>query len=170
MVIIFSNRKNKLLNEITEILTVCGADFISDKTVNSADGHFTVFVTFKAIEIKIKKGIALILDDTEKYNEQILPFGVLGICESTNIKAIEIFERNKTQVITCGNNHKNTFTLSSINENDWVITLQRVIEDINGKTLYPADYKINIEKKYSCDAVLISLAILLLNGIEPKEF
>lgn len=170
MVIIFSNRKNKLLKEITEILTVCGADFITDKTVYSADGYFTVATFFKQIKINIKKGIALILDDTDKYNNQILPLGITGICESWNSKAIEIFERNKIAAITCGNNHKNTLTISSINGKNWIVTLQRAIEDLKGKIIYPTDFKIKVEKNYSSDAVLLSTAVLLNVGIEPKEF
>lgn len=170
VVIIFSNRKNKLLDEIIEILTVCGADFLCDKSVNYADGYFTVAIFYKPINIKIKKGIVLILDDIQKFENQILPDNLIGICDNTNYKSIKIFEKNKISVVTCGNNNKNTITISSINQNNLVITLQRILETVNGKLLQPADYKITVKKQYSSTAILISTAILLINDIEPKEF
>lgn len=170
MVILFSNRKNKTEKDVIEILTACGADFVSDKTVSASGGYFTVAACYKVINLKIKKGIAVIIDDTEKYDKQYLPMSVTGICEDGNLKALEIFEHNSIPVITCGNNHKNTLTISSINGKNIVVTLQRTVTDIYGKKMYPADFKIKLKKNYLKEAILLSVAILLLCGTEPKEF
>lgn len=170
MVILFSNRNNKTEKELIEILTACGADFISDKRISATGGFFTVVSAYKRCDIKIKKGIAVILDDTEKFKKQSLPKNFIGICEDINFSALEIFENNNTNVITHGNNHKNTLTISSFNEKSLVITLQRTIINIYGEKIYPTDYKIILKKNYSKEAVMCAVAILLLNRIEPKSF
>ena len=170
MVILFSNRKNKTEKELIEILTACGADFISDKRISATGGFFTVVSSYKPCEFEIKKGIAVILDDTEKFKKQNLPNNIIGICEDINFSALETFKNNKTKVITYGNNHKNTLTVSSFNENSLVITLQRTIKNIYGEKIYPTDYKIVLKKNYSKEAVMCAVAILLLNRIEPKTF
>ena len=71
MVILFSNRKSKLEKEILEILIACGADFISDKSVISTGSFFTATVCYKKTKIDAKKAIILILDDSEKFKNQI---------------------------------------------------------------------------------------------------
>lgn len=170
MVILFSNRKNKTEKDIIKILTACGADLISDRSVTATGGFFTVNVCYKSADLNIKKGTVLILDDTEKFLNQKLPIGVIGICEDSNKNALKIFQNNTTPVITCGNSQKNTLTISSINEKNYVITLQRTIIDIYGKRIYPTDFQLKLKHKYSNNAILYSMAILLLNGAEPKEF
>ena len=146
MVILFSNRKNKLEKEIIEILSAFGGDFISDKVVTSKGGFFTVTACYKKTELNITKGVALILDDTEKYENQVFPKEMIGICEDRNQMALKIFKKNGLPVITCGSNPKNTLTLSSIDFNNYIITLQREVSGINGKTICPADYKVILQK------------------------
>lgn len=165
LVLIFSNRKCKLEKEIIEILTACGADYISDKKVTSSGGFFTVTSCYKKTDLNIKKGIALILDDTEKFENQVLPSGIIGICEDTNYNALKIFKNNGVPVITCGNNPKNTLTLSSIDSTDFLVTLQRQIIDIKGEIIYPADYKMSLEKPHSPQAVMMCCGVLNLLGI-----
>ena len=162
MVILFSNRKSKLEKEIVEILIACGADVISDKSVVSAGGFFTLAICYKKIEINTKKAIALYVDDSAKFKNQILPDEVVGICEDKNINALENFKKNKVAVVTCGNNPKNTITLSSIENGNYILTLQRQITNLKGDTLCPADYKITLEKQYSPEAVMLSGAVLCL--------
>lgn len=162
MVILFSNRKSKLEKEIVEILIACGADVISDKSVVSAGGFFTLAICYKKTEIKTKKAIALFVDDSTKFCNQNLSDKVIGICEDKNINALENFKKNKVAVVTCGNNPKNTITLSSIEDGNYILTLQRQITNLRGNILYPADYKITLNKQYSPEAVMLSGAVLCL--------
>ncbi len=167
MVLLFSNRNSKLEKEIIEILTAYGANLISDKEVYSVGGFFNVTPRYKHTKINIKKGIVVILDDTEKYSNQIFPQEIIGICEDTNSNALKIFKNNGVPVVVCGNNPKNTLTISSIDNKDFLITLQREIIDVNGKILYPADFKMCFNKLYSPQAVMICCGILNIIGIKP---
>ena len=112
MVIIFSGRKSETEKEIIEILSSNGGDYISDKTILKGKGLFTVISEYKKTDLKIEKGIALILDDTERFKGQSFPFGVIGICEENNKSALGLFKKSKIPVISCGMNPKNTITFS----------------------------------------------------------
>ena len=164
MVLLFSNRKNKLEKEIIEILTACGADFISDKFITASGGYFTVAVCYKKTVLDIKNGVVLMLDDTHRFVNQELPIGITGVCEDRNETALKLFKANGLPVITCGNNSKNTLTISSVENNNYLVTLQREIIDIRGNVIYPADYKITLEKQYSPEAVMLSCGVLCLIG------
>ncbi len=165
MVLLFSNRKSKLEKEIIEILTARGADLITDKSVAATGGYFTVIVSYKNFEINVNKGIVVILDDTLKFDNLVLPTGIIGICEENNFGALKIFEGNTTTVLTCGYNVKNTLTISSVRDNGYTVSLQREINDIKGNRVLPQDFTLEFAKKYSTQAVLISAAVLCLVGV-----
>lgn len=170
MVILFSNRKSKIEKEIIEILTSNGGDYISDKTVMSGKGLFTVISEYKKTELNLKNCVALILDDGTRFENQNFPDGTIGICEDKNIKALSIFQRNNIPVISCGMNGKNTITLSSFNSDTLFASLQRTVTDTNGKDIEPEEFKIRLTKKYSPFSVMASTAVLLLCGIMPNQF
>ena len=170
MVIIFSNRKSKTEKELIKILTNCGADLFTDNTVINTNGNFVATSVYKHINISSKKGIALILDDTLKFKNQKLPYSFLGLCEDQNITALKLLKNNHVLTITCGNNCRNTVTISSFSNKNVVVTIQRTITDLNGKLIYPADYNITLKDNYSSEAVMFGVIILLMHGITPKLF
>ncbi len=170
MVIIFSSRKSEKENEIIEILTKFGGDYISDKKVYSSNGKFTVISEYKNAEIDIKNGIAIIIDESDRFSDLKLGNGIIGICESTNKSALCIFEKSKTPIISCGNNPKNTITFSSINNDSILLSLQRTITGINSDKTEPCEISIKLSQKYHPFSVMASAAVLLLFGIEPTEF
>ena len=169
MVILFCERKSKTEKEIIEILTFVGANYISDKMVQSGKGLFTVVSEYKKTQLNIKNGIAVFCDNTERFMGQILPQGIIGICEDTNINALKIFSQNKVSVISCGINGKNTVSLSSLGDNELLTTLQRSVINAFGESVDPADFKIRLKKDYNPFSVMASVAVMLLKGILPKE-
>lgn len=166
MVILFSDRKSKLEKEIIEILTAYGAEFISDKFISALGGFFTVAVCYKKSNININKGVAVVLEESDRFINQELSNNIIGICEDNNEKALKLFKTNGLPVITCGNNPKNTLTISSVENNNYLVALQRKIIDINGNVIYPQDYKINLNKKFSHESVMLSCGVLCLLGIK----
>ena len=169
MVVLLSNRKNKYEKEIIEILKGIGANFISDKTIHSGNNPITIISEYKNTELKIKKGIVVFLDNTNRFNKQILPYDMIGICEESNKFALNIFNKNNIRVISCGFGYKNTITLSSIGDEKLLITLQRIINDLNGNEIEPSEFKIKLKKQYLPFSIMASVAIMLINGIIPKE-
>lgn len=170
MVILFSGRKSTVENEIIEILSRYGANYISDKMVLAGEGRLTIISEYKKTDIKLKNGIAVFIDDTDRFNLQIFPEGIIGICEDENLKALELFSESRIPVISCGMNPKNTVTLSSFGNASLLVSLQRTITDSAGKEVDPAEFKIKLTRDYKPFSVMASAAVLLLNGIVPDVF
>lgn len=170
MVILFSGRKSETEKEIIEILSLNGGDYISDKTVCKGRGLFTVISEYKKTDLNLKKGIALVLDDTDRFKNQFFPFGIIGICEENNKTALKLFQNSKIPAISCGMNSKNAITASSLDSEYMLVTLMRTITDINGNDIETGEYRITLSKKYNPFSVMASAAVLLLHGITPKEF
>lgn len=169
MVILFSNRKNPTENEIVGILTSCGAGYISDKKIISDNTNFNVVSEYKKTNLLLKRCIAVFMDNGDRFKGQLFPSGTIGICEDSNLKALELFKENKIPVISCGMNAKNTITLSSLDK-AVLVTLQRTITDINGKSILPGEYPINLSRSFSAFSVMASTAALLLHGVIPNKF
>lgn len=170
MVLLFSERKSRTEKEIIDILKAHGGDYISDNAVQSTDGLFTVVSEYKKTDIKIKKGIAIFCDGSERFKNQSFPSGITGICEDSNLEALELFRQSGIPVISCGINSKNTVTLSSINGKALLATLQRTVTDSRGSEIEPAEFKIKLNKDYTPFSVMACVAVLLVKGIVPREF
>ncbi len=170
MVILLSDRKSSVERQITEILSRYGADYISDKTVSSGKGKFTIISEYRPTEINIKNGIAVIIDDTDRFKNQSFKDGLIGICEDKNRKALQIFKNSHIPVISCGMGAKNTVTLSSLEDSSVLLAIQRSLTDFFGNIIDPAEFKIKLTKPYLPFAVMTSTVILLLMGITPECF
>lgn len=170
MVILFSKRKSRTEKEIIEILTSLGGDYISDRTIQSNKGVFTVVSEYKPTDLKLKNGIAVILENSKRFDTQAFDNGIIGICEDINLKAFEQFKKSKIPVISCGMNPKSTITLSSINSDTVLVSLQRIITDINNNDIEPFEFKIKLKKNYNPFSITACAIILLLYGIIPEEF
>lgn len=170
MVILFSNRKSKCEKELAKILGKYGGNFISDKILNNMGEKFNIVSFYKKAEISIDKGIAVFLEKNIRFKDQLLPIGIVGVCEENDKTALEIFKKSHNAVITCGINNKNTITFSSISPNTLFATLQRSIYDINGNLLEPCELKIKLTENFSSFSVICSVIILLYHGIIPEEF
>lgn len=170
MVILFSGRKNAAERELIEILTGCGADYISDRSVSAGDGIFTIISEYKKTDLRLKDGIAVFLDDTDRFSGQSFPEGMVGICEDTNKTALSLFKESNIPVISCGMNSKNTVTLSSLNSSSLLAALQRTVTDCKGNDIFPGEFKIKLSADYTPFAVMAATAVLLLNGITPESF
>lgn len=168
--ILLSERKSKYEKEIVEILKNYGADHFSDKIIAKGVGSFTSISIYKPTELFLKNGVAVFTEKTNKFNKQNFPIGIIGICEDTNKNALENFKKSNIAVITCGINNKNTITISSLCENNVLVTLQRSIIDINGNHIEPCEFKISLLKQYNPYSILSVTAILIIHGIYPTEF
>ncbi len=170
MVILFSKRNSKREKEVLDILLNYGGAYISDRTILQGSNNFTVISEYKSISLKIKTAIAVFTEDTERFENQRFPQGIIGICEEKNKNALKIFEKDNIPAICCGMSGKNTITVSSLSEEKMVVSLQRTITGLYKNTVLPQDFKITLNKKYDPFSVMISAAILLLLGKTPKEF
>lgn len=169
MVILLSGRRNRIEKEIIEILTNAGATYISDRAIFSGKNNITIVSEYQKTDIKVNKGVAIIIDDSGRFVGQLFSKEIIGICEDCNKQALSVFSKSPVAVITCGMGAKNTVTVSHKSEHSILISLQRTITDIYGATLEPAEFLIQLKNNYSEFSLMASIAVLLLYGIIPKE-
>ena len=170
VVILFSGRKNRCEKEIIQILTRHGANYISDKAVFADGQNFLLVSEYKKTDLHIKQGVAVLIDDTDRFDGQRFPDGMIGICEDSNKKGLEIFSKSGTRVISCGMGAKNTVTLSSLGSDNLLASLQRSLTDCDGRRLDPQEFNIRLTGDYYPFAVMACTAILLWGGITPHTF
>ena len=119
-----------------------------------------LFITAKNIyNVKNVKFETIIMD--EKINNKIEIRKIISnskyLLLNTDIEIdIEILDNLNLTVISYGFNNKSTFTVSSIEENNMIICLQRVIFNKNGYKIEPQEYQIKNQQnvdKYAIIAV-----------------
>lgn len=119
-----------------------------------------IFITAKNIyDVKNVKFETIIMD--EKINNKIEIRKIISnskyLLLNTDIEIdIEILDNLNLTVISYGFNNKSTFTVSSIEENNMIICLQRVIFNKNGYKIEPQEYQIKNQQnvdKYAIIAV-----------------
>lgn len=169
MVIMFCESKSKIAKEIAEILTSYGADHITDSKVEQNTGRFILISKTKPCKLGLNNAAIIFCTKSDKFKNQMLPKGVIGICDEDDRTALKILSQSNIPVITCGMNQKNTVTLSSLNENIWHISLQRNIQGINAVKIIPSEFKIKLKKQYNPFSILAAVTALLINGIKPYE-
>lgn len=170
MITIFSKLRSREGKEIAEILKKHGASVINDSTVFSGYSNFSVLLRSKAIKFSGDKNIILIADNFDYLSKYKLPKETIGICESSAQKSLKNFTKQNTLTITCGLNLKSTVTLSSINENNMLVCLQRSLITINENIIEPADFKIELSKNYLPFSVMAAFVVLILLDIKPENF
>ena len=148
MVILLSDRKSKYEKEIIEILKKYGGQHISDKFIGGGDSKFTILSIYKKSEWQISKGIVVFLDEGERFINQEIPLGFVGVCDEENRQALSIFKKNRIAAICCGLGSKNSVTLSSLGDDALFACLQRNIQNYDGEIIEQAEFKIKLTKNF----------------------
>lgn len=166
MVVILSDRKNGFERTMKNKLLKLGGDFISDGKITEGGHIFTGIILNKPSKILLKKGIIILSDNIKNFKKQDIPKGVIGVCREGNFNGLALLERNGIPTISCGTGSKNTLTVSSLNDNDIMVCLQRSITDINGNIVEPCEIKAQNKIKNDFYATLAAVAVKLIYGIK----
>ena len=133
---VITNQKNELYvkNELAKILPVENIIFITEKNI---------------VNIKNIKFETIIIDT--KINNKLELRKIIAnanyILLNTDIDMnLEIMHNLNLTVITYGFNNKSTFTVSSIEENNIIICLQRIIFSKKGYEIEPQEYELEIQQ------------------------
>lgn len=169
MVVILSDKKCRTEREISEILFSHGGDCISDGCIRFGQSKFTVINLHRNTDLKISGGIVVIAGNCKRFAKQLLPAGVIGICEDTNRDALMLFKKNRTPVISCGMDARNTVTVSSLSENTLIAALRRTVTDVKGRELEPAEFKIKLSSDVTPFSAMACVTALLLLGSETDK-
>lgn len=131
------------------------------KKLSEVNEH-VIYITEKSISnIKNVKFETIIID--RKLNNKTELNKLISNCKYLILNSdiqleLEDLENFILTIITYGFNHKSTFTVSSVEEDDIIICLQRIIQNKNNKNIEPQEYKIQNNKdvdKYTIIAIEI---------------
>lgn len=137
-------------------------EYIKNKLSNVVPAENIIFITEKNIlNIKNIKFESLLIDS--KINNitelrKIISNSKYIILNSDIEMNLDAIKNLDLVVITYGFNNKSTFTVSSIEENDIIICLQRIIFNRKGNEIEPQEYELKIDKdidKYTAIAIEI---------------
>ena len=133
---VITNPKNELYikNKLAKFLPVENILFITEKNIGNMKN-----IKFETIimDTKIKNTIEL---------RKIISKATYIIMNADIEMNWETINNLNLMVITYGFNNKATFTVSSIEENDIIICLQRVIFTKKGKEIEPQEYAIRMHE------------------------
>ena len=148
---VITNQKNELYvkNELSKILPVENIIFITEKNI---------------LNIKNIKFETIIIDT--KINNKLELRKIIAnanyILLNTDIDMnLEIMHNLNLTVITYGFNNKSTFTVSSIEENNIIICLQRIIFSKKGKEIEPQEYVLKVDENVE-KYIVIAIEIIKL--------
>lgn len=135
-------------------------EYIKNKLSNVVPAENIIFITEKNIlNIKNIKFESLLIDSKINNTTELRKiisnskYIILNSDIEMNLDAIKNLD---LVVITYGFNNKSTFTVSSIEENDIIICLQRIIFNKKGNEIEPQEYELKIDKdidKYTAIAI-----------------
>ena len=148
---IITNQKNEayIKKELLKIGIEKNVIFINEKNITN---------------VKNVKFETLIIDDKVENKTQLRKIieGAKYIILNSDIPIdLELMDNLNLTVITYGFNNKATFTVSSIEENNIIICLQRIIYNKNNEVLEPQEFKLevpeNVEKHMAIFVYIIKI-------------
>lgn len=149
---VVTNQKNELYmkNKLCKVMPVENIIFITEKNITNIKN-----IQFETIVIDAK-----INNKTEI--RKIVSNSKYVILNSDIDANVEMMNDLKLTVFTYGFNNKSTFTVSSIQEKNMIICLQRIILNKRKRIIEPQEYEIEIEENIDKYAIIATEILTLL--------
>ena len=167
---IFGNDEDETLGQIIKKAlspfgtTLYKTDKILDETNDNCS--FCIIEQEDCSNLKNSIGIAVFKKSFVPKESLILPANWIAVIDSNHDKLKEQFCKTGQIVITCGTKATDTFSISSLDENQASISLQRTLIATNGTVIEPCEITMHITKPYHPNKILPVAAVLLLAGIQ----
>ncbi|HHW46639.1 MAG TPA: hypothetical protein GXX17_07010 [Clostridiales bacterium] len=164
-VILYGNAQDSVYDDINSLMSNYGiTTFDGEKlSQNNGGGDFLFIKRSEPLILDLPKGIIVFLNKIDKVFNLKIPKGFTAITRSENSAALKVLKTIGINAITCGMASVDTLTLSSVLEDSVLVSLQREIQTLSGKTLEPAEFPIKVSKSYSEYGILAACGILLLS-------
>lgn len=149
---IITNAKNEeyIKKKLSQKFPVDHIIFINDKNIENVKN-----IRFETISIDIKINKTKIL-------KQILENAKFLILNSDLDINLDILEDLSLVILSYGFNNKATFTVSSVNKNNIIICLQRIIKNIFNQKYDSQEFETEVEENVEIYAIISVLIILLI--------
>lgn len=167
---IFGNDEDETLGRIIKkALSIFGTTiYTKDKILDQTNQSCSFCITEQedCSNLKDSFGIAVFKKSFVPKEPVKLPANWIAVIDSNHDKLKEQFCKTGQIVITCGTKATDTFSISSLEESQVSISLQRTLIAINGGVIEPCEITMHITKRYHPNKILPVAAVLLLAGIE----
>lgn len=147
-----SNSSNSIKSDLLEKLNSSFQIFNFDREFTYHSGFGQPLIVFNSNEINkiaIDNCILLFDENAEINIPQIKSKNTIAIVSSSSTNQINKLAKLNIPVITCGTSQKDTFTYSSNTEDEIVVSLQRTIKSLTGKTIEP--FELPIKHTNNCN-------------------
>lgn len=127
--------------------------------------HFLLYETSRLDTLQAESAILVFKTHQPKFCPTLtLSSGVTAILETENEIAARRLLHTGNTALTCGLTARDTLTLSSISDTEPVVSIQRTVTMLNGRTLEPCEKRVRLHTPLSGYALLSVCATLLLAG------
>lgn len=164
-VVLYGNAQDNVYDDINNLLSNYGITvFDGEKLSQNNNGNDFLFIKCsEPIVLDLPKGIIVFLNKIDRIFNLKIPKGFTAITWSENSAALKLLKNIGINTITCGMASVDTLTLSSVLENSALVSLQREIQTLWGRTIEPAEFPIKFSKSCSDYGILAACGILLLS-------
>ncbi len=115
------------------------------------------------------KGILLFKNSFSPLPGHCLPRELFPIFEARNTAASSFLRGTGVVAITCGTSPRDTLSLSSLDDNSAMVSLQRCITTLDGYVVEPGDISVSLQHSRSPHQILAAVSVLLLAGIPWED-
>lgn len=168
-VLVLGDRSEKIFTDkLCRILSGFGGvlGFYNDCVIESAENNEFLLFECEYIERIDRANVILVFKSKQHCRRLRLKLSehAISIVGEENERALQMLNGSTAPVLTCGMSSKDTLTLSSVSENNAVVSLQREIRDFNGNIIEPCEIQIIHDEPFSKFELLAACAVLLLAG------
>ena len=159
-----------LEQEICRVLSACGGVCrISEGVITLPDTcKFFLVQQNRPLRLRTESGVCVLPPEARPFARWRVPPGFVAVAPSDNPTALRTLERQGPQAVTCGMSASDTVTLSSLDENRPVVSLQRNLRTLSGEQAEPGEYPVRLAAPISPYGLMAAVSILLLAGLDPN--
>lgn len=112
--------------------------------------------------------IAVLGCDLTRCPQLVLPAGTRLLLSGQNPVHTQFAGQSRLTPLDCGLSLRDSLTLSSHTDSEAVVTLQRTVEDLWGRTVEPRDLPLTLEEERAAQLLLYFGGICLLTGLASR--
>lgn len=160
-----TNSEKSISDSIIKMLSKVYNIFVIDKELSFQKGIGEPLVFFDSRFIKeiTSEKILIVFDEGSELSLPDISFeNAAAIVNSADRNLISQLAKYDIPVIACGDSQKDTFTFSSITEDEAVVSLQRTITSFLGKVIEPFEIPVKLYEKDNVFCALCYVAILTI--------
>ncbi len=135
-------------------------------------GHcpqFALAQSGQPIRLELMQGIVVFGAKAPASTVFRIPDGIPCLVESTNTAALCALMSSSHTAICCGLSARDTFSVSSLRDQEAVVSVQRQLTALDGRPIEPGDIPIHLSRAQSAYSIMACCAILLFSGQDPEH-